>query len=50
MKEEEKKRQRPLTKGFKLGRGRKIREKKDFSEEQGFGSREKRERSKYLSK
>ena len=44
MKDEEKKRSRPLTKGFKLGRGQNLEVKKVFGEEQGFGSREKRER------
>ena len=44
MKNEEKKRYRSLTKGFRLGRGQILDEKKDFWEKEVFGSREKRER------
>ena len=49
MRNERKKKFRPLTKGLKLDRGRKYDGKKDFGENGWFGSREKREISRYLS-
>ena len=44
MKKEKKERSRALTKWRKLGLGRKWKEKKDFREKKGLGSREERER------
>ena len=49
MKDEEKKRLRPLTEGFKLGRGQNLERKKDFVKNRGFGSREHEEVSRCLS-
>ena len=46
---EKKMRFRPLTKGLKLDRGRKYDGKKDFGEKWWFGSRNKREISRYFS-
>ena len=41
-------RYRTLTKGLRLGLGRNLEWEKDFGEKIRFGSREKRERSRYL--
>ena len=49
MKNEEKKGFRLFTNEFELGLGRNL-EERSCDENEGFGSREKRERSKYLSK
>ena len=39
---------RTLTKGLRLGLGRKLEWEKDFGEKKGFGLREKKERLRYL--
>ena len=49
MKDKKKKRFRTHTNELKLGIGRTLEGKKDIGERMGFGSREKRERSRYLS-
>ena len=49
MRDEEKKRLGPLTKGFKVGRGQNLEWKKDFVKKRGFGSREHEEISRCLS-
>ena len=49
MKEDERKRFRTHTSELKFGIGRILQVKKDFGERKGFGSREKRDRSRYLS-
>ena len=50
MKNEKKKRLRAHTKGLKLDLDRNFEGMKDFSEKERFGSKEKREGSKYLSR
>ena len=49
MKKEEKKGFRPFTNELELGLGWNL-EERSCDENEGFGSREKKERSKYLSK
>ena len=49
MKDEKKKRFRTHTNELKLGIGQILEGKKDIGERMGFGSREKRDRSRYLS-
>ena len=49
MRKEKKKRFRSHTNKLDLGMGRNLKGKKDFCEKRGFGSREKSERSRYLS-
>ena len=49
MKEDERKRFSTHTSELKFGIGRILQVKKDFGERKGFGLREKRDRSRYLS-
>ena len=48
MNKEKERRFKAHTKGLKLGIGRNLDVKKDFSEKKVFGSREKRKRLRYL--